>query len=246
MEASQHGCSAPPGRAGCSTASLMRRRHGRLCVCANCRRPTACRRPFSPSGIFQSCGEREGPHRGGDDHRDGEGGIDQRRDRADRADLGQYRIGARLRCSLARLSAEARDAGLDVDRAAPRCWRSWRRDRADAGRPRHEGGDCDRRGTDPHDAEFRDAAAVQEPRQSEIHRRTTAEEIWNAPAAISTSLSRASAPAAPSPAWARCSRPRKPSLRVVAVEPEESPVLSGDSIARTRSRASAPASFPTF
>ena len=70
------------------------------------------------AGIFQSRRQREGPHRRGDDHRDGEGRRHQCRYRADRADLGQYRHCARLRRGVARLPAEAGDAGIDVDRAA--------------------------------------------------------------------------------------------------------------------------------
>ena len=117
---------------------------------------------------------------------------------------------------------------FDVDRAAQDAGVSRRRDRADAGGAGHEGLDRDRRGTGAHDAQCGDAAAVQEPRQSgnpsphhgggnlERHRRQHR-----------LSSSPASAPAAPSPASAQVLKPRKPSLRVVAVEPEESPVLSG-------------------
>jgi cysteine synthase len=48
----------------------------------------------------------------------------------------------------------------------------------------------------------------------EVHRRTTAEEIWNDTGGTITGVG-------------QVLKPRKPSLRVVAVEPEESPVLSG-------------------
>jgi cysteine synthase A len=48
----------------------------------------------------------------------------------------------------------------------------------------------------------------------EIHRRTTAEEIWNDTGGNITGVG-------------QVLKPRKPSLRIVAVEPEESPVLSG-------------------
>ena len=44
----------------------------------------------------------------------------------------------------------------------------------------------------------------QNPANPEIHRRTTAEEIWNDTDGASTCSSPASAPAAPSPASARC------------------------------------------
>ena len=170
--------------------------------------PQAARRQRDHSrqaGIFQSGREREGPHRRGDDHRDGEGRRDQCRHRADRADLGQYRHRARLRRGLARLPAEAGDAGIDVDRAAQDAGVPRRRDRADAGGAGHEGLDRHRRGTGADHAERGDAAAVQEPRQSrnppphhgggnlERHRRQHR-----------LSSSPASAPAAPSPASARC------------------------------------------
>ena len=98
--------------------------------------------------------------------RDGEGRRDQCRHRADRADLRQYRHRAGLRRGLARLPAEAGDAGIDVDRAAQDAGLPRRRDRSDAGRPGHEGLDRDRRRTGAHHAQRRDAAAVQEPRQS--------------------------------------------------------------------------------
>ena len=154
---------------------------------------------------FNPAGEREGPHRRRDDHRDGEGGRDQRRYRADRADVGQYRDRAGVCRRLARLSAEAGDAGIDVDRAAQDAGVSGRRNRADAGRAGHEGLDRRRRRTGAHHAECGDAAAVQESRQSgnpsphhgrgnlERHRRQ-----------YRLSSLPASAPAAPSPASARC------------------------------------------
>ena len=47
------------------------------------------------------------------------------------------------------------------------------------------------------------------------------------PTARSTSSSPASAPAAPSPASARSSRSASPSVRMIAVEPAESPILNG-------------------
>ena len=93
-------------------------------------------------------------------------GLINRRHRADRADLGQYRHRARLRRGLARLPVETGDAGIDVDRAPQDAGVSRRRNRADAGRAGHEGRDRHGRGIDPHHAKLRDAAAVQEPRQS--------------------------------------------------------------------------------
>src|SRR4029450_8069241 len=66
----------------------------------------------------------------------------------------------------------------------------------------------------------------------EVHRRTTAEEIWNDTGGnIDFFVGGVGTPAAPTgappPGVARVLKPRRPSLRIVAVEPEESPVLSG-------------------
>ena len=80
----------------------------------------------------------------------------------------------------------------------------------------------------------------QNPANPEVHRRTTAEEIWRTPRARSTFSSRGSARGARSPAWPGL-RGAPPRL-LVAVEPTASPVLSGGPPGPTRSRASAPAS----
>ena len=65
------------------------------------------------------------------------------------------------------------------------------------------------------------------PANPEIHRRTTAEEIWRDSTARSTPSSAGSAPAARSPASARCSRSGARTCKSSAVEPAASPVLSG-------------------
>ena len=127
---------------------------------------------------LQSGSEREGPHRRRHDHRDGEGGLHQRRHRAHRAHLGKHRHCARVCRGLARLPAEAGDAGFDVDRTAQDAGVP-RRDRVDAGGAGHEGIDRDGRGTAVRTTpNFRDAAAIQEPANPAIHLSTTAEEIW--------------------------------------------------------------------
>jgi len=77
------------------------------------------------AGIFQSCGEREGPHRGGDDHRDGEGGIVNAETVLIEPTSGKPGLRFAFVASLARLSAEARDAGLECRSSGARCWRSW-------------------------------------------------------------------------------------------------------------------------
>ena len=157
------------------------------------------------AGIFQSRGEREGPHRRGDDRGDGEGRRDPRRHRADRTDVGKYRDRTGIRCRLARLPAEAGDAGIDVDRAAQDAGIPRRRNRSDAGRAGHEGVDRDRRRAGADDAQCGDAAAVQEPRQSRNsspHHGGGNLERYRRQHRLSSS--QASAPAAPSPGWGRC------------------------------------------
>lgn len=79
----------------------------------------------------------------------------------------------------------------------------------------------------------------------EVHRRTTAEEIWNDTGGNIDFFVAGVGTGGTITGVGQVLKPRKASLRVVAVEPEESPVLSGDSIRRTRSRASAPASSLT-
>ncbi len=65
------------------------------------------------------------------------------------------------------------------------------------------------------------------PANAEIHRLTTAEEIWNDTHGEVDVLSRRSAPVVRSPAFAEVLKARNPNVRIVAVEPEDSAVLSG-------------------
>ncbi|MGL3109477.1 cysteine synthase A [Bradyrhizobium sp. BR 1432] len=61
----------------------------------------------------------------------------------------------------------------------------------------------------------------------EVHRRTTAEEIWNDTAGNIDVFVAGVGTGGTITGVGQVLKPRKPSLRVVAVEPEESPVLSG-------------------
>src|ERR1700742_1879395 len=61
----------------------------------------------------------------------------------------------------------------------------------------------------------------------EIHRRTTAEEIWNDTGGNIDVFVAGVGTGGTITGVGQVLRPRKPSLRIVAVEPEESPVLSG-------------------
>ncbi|MET4259913.1 cysteine synthase A [Bradyrhizobium sp. S3.12.5] len=61
----------------------------------------------------------------------------------------------------------------------------------------------------------------------EVHRRTTAEEIWNDTAGNIDFFVAGVGTGGTITGVGQVLKPRKPSLRVVAVEPEESPVLSG-------------------
>src|SRR5258705_11574694 len=61
----------------------------------------------------------------------------------------------------------------------------------------------------------------------EIHRRTTAEEIWNDPSGNIDYLVAGVGAGGTITGVGQVLKPRKPDLRIVAVEPEESPVLSG-------------------
>jgi cysteine synthase A len=61
----------------------------------------------------------------------------------------------------------------------------------------------------------------------EIHRRTTAEEIWNDTAGAIDVLVAGVGTGGTITGVGQVLKPRKPSLRVIAVEPEDSPILSG-------------------
>ena len=145
----------------------------------------------------------------------------------------------------ARLQADPGDAGFHVAGAAQDAAPAWRAARPDAGGAGHA-----RR----HRAGGRTGARQQErgmpqqfsnPANPEIHRRTTAEEIWNdTQGAVDVFVSGVGTGGTIT-GVGQVLKPRKKSLRVVAVEPEDSAVLSGKPAGRTRFRASAPVSFPT-
>jgi cysteine synthase A len=65
------------------------------------------------------------------------------------------------------------------------------------------------------------------PANPQIHRRTTAEEIWNDTAGAIDVLVAGVGTGGTITGVGQVLKPRKPSLRVIAVEPEDSPVLSG-------------------
>ncbi|MGD9615600.1 MAG: cysteine synthase A [Alphaproteobacteria bacterium] len=67
----------------------------------------------------------------------------------------------------------------------------------------------------------------QNPANPEIHRRTTAEEIWNDTAGAVDVVVCGAGTGGTLTGVGSALKPRKPGLRIVAVEPEESPVLSG-------------------
>src|SRR3546814_12729713 len=61
----------------------------------------------------------------------------------------------------------------------------------------------------------------------EVHFRTTAEEIWRDSAGRVDAIISAVGTGGTLTGVGRALKPRKPSLRMIAVEPEDSPVLSG-------------------
>ncbi len=65
------------------------------------------------------------------------------------------------------------------------------------------------------------------PANPEIHRRTTAEEIWNDTGGAIDVFVSGVGTGGTITGVGQVLKPRKPSLRIVAVEPEDSPVLSG-------------------
>ncbi len=117
---------------------------------------------------------------------------------------GNNRHRARVRCGGKGLSAHPCHAGIDVDRAAQDAGDHGRRGRAHRGAERHERRHRQGAGDHRRHAGRDHAAAIREPGQSDIHRRTTAEEIWNDTDGAVDYVISASAPAAPSPASARC------------------------------------------
>jgi cysteine synthase A len=65
------------------------------------------------------------------------------------------------------------------------------------------------------------------PANPEIHRRTTAEEIWNDTGGAVDAFVAGVGTGGTITGVGQMLKPRKPSLRIIAVEPEDSPVLSG-------------------
>jgi cysteine synthase A len=65
------------------------------------------------------------------------------------------------------------------------------------------------------------------PANPEIHRRTTAEEIWNDTGGAVDAFVAGVGTGGTITGVGQLLKPRKPSLRIIAVEPEDSPVLSG-------------------
>ncbi|HYB56479.1 MAG TPA: pyridoxal-phosphate dependent enzyme, partial [Alphaproteobacteria bacterium] len=79
-------------------------------------------------------------------------------------------------------------------------------------------------------AEIGDALMLQQfnnPANPEIHRRTTAEEIWRDTGGALDAFVSAVGTGGTLTGVAQVLKPRLPHLRIVAVEPEDSPVLSG-------------------
>jgi cysteine synthase A len=132
-----------------------------------------------------------------------------RQDHAGRADLRQHRHRAGLRRRRQGLPADPGDARDHVveRRKMLAAGRGAGADRRPQG---HEGRHRPRRGAA---GEIPGAVMPQQfenPANPEIHRNTTAEEIWNDTDGKVDVSSPASAPAAPSPASARCSRRASP------------------------------------
>ncbi len=84
------------------------------------------------------------------------------------------------------------------------------------------------------------------PVNPEIHRLTTAEEIWRDTDGKVDILVAGVGTGGTITGVAEVIKPRKPQFKAIAVEPVDSPVLSGGNKAHTRFRASGLALFPTF
>ena len=83
------------------------------------------------------------------------------------------------------------------------------------------------------------------PANPEIHRRTTAEEIWGDLDGEVDAFVAGVGTGGTITGVGQVLKERRPDVQVIAVEPAASPVLSGGAArARTRSRGSAPASCP--
>ena len=146
-----------------------------------------------------------------------------------RADERQHRHRARVRRRRQRLSAHPRDARHDDGRAPQPAQGLRRAGRADARRRGHDAAPSRGR-TRSRDARPPSTSCRSSSRIRPIPRCTGARPPRRSgaiPTARSTSSSPPSAPAARSPAWARCSSRASPSVRMIAVEPDASPVLSG-------------------
>ena len=86
--------------------------------------------------------------------------------------------------------------------------------------------------------------AVREPGQPAVHRQTTAEEIWADTEGRIDAFVSGVGTGGTITGVGQVLRERAPDCRIVAVEPEDSPVLSGGGAGRTRSRGSGRASYP--
>ena len=80
------------------------------------------------------------------------------------------------------------------------------------------------------------------PANPEIHRKTTAEEIWNDTDGKVDILVSGVGTGGTITGVGEVIKSRKPTFKAIAVEPTASPVISGGAPGRTRSRASAPGS----
>ena len=145
----------------------------------------------------------------------------------DRADLGQYRHRAGLRGGGARLPADPRHARDHVARAAQDAGVPGRRTGAHPGPDGHEGRDREGARNSRRSPSAVIPQQFQNPANPEIHRRTTAEEIWNDTHGQLDVFVAGVGTGGTITGVGQVLKPRLPNLRVIAVEPEDSPVLSG-------------------